>query len=242
MEFTGKWALVTGGAKRIGKQIALSLAERGCDLMIHYGKSQEAAKDVAQRIQQNGRKAFLFRAELRNEKEIKAMFDRIRSEAGRLDYLINNAGVFFHTPLPDLNAGTWDMHMDTNLKAPFLCSLEGARLMEASESAHIINIASVGGLIAWGEYLPYCVSKAGMLMMTKALAKLLAPKIRVNAIAPGPVLPPDNADSSGFARETQKTLLKQAGDPLDIANAVIFLLNSSYINGQTIVVDGGRSV
>jgi len=164
-------------------------------------------------------------------------------QLGRLDVLVNNAAVFFKTPWASLNEHDWDRALDANLKGPFLCALTASQLMKRRGGGKIINIADWAGERPYRDYLPYCVSKAGLIALTKALAKELAPSIQVIAIAPGPILPPPDMTPAARRRAIQHLPLKRWGSPQDIASAVTFALGATdFITGTTIYVDGGRLI
>ena len=171
------------------------------------------------------------------------MFRAIEKRFGRLDLLVNNAGVFFPKKWDEMEEKDWDRVLGANLKGPFFCAQAAARLMRRQKSGQIINISSLGGLQAWPGYAHYCSSKAALIMLTRCLAKALAPEIRVNSVAPGTILFPDEKRDAGMLRIIEKTPLRSAGRPEDIADAVLYLATSaSFITGQVIAVDGGKSI
>lgn len=228
--------LVTGAAKRIGRGIAIELSKRGFDVAIHYNESAREAADVAQLCGN----APMFQADLARVDEIRRMFGEVRERFGPIDALVNNAARFtrFH-PL-DITEADWDFIHSVNLKATFFCCQEGARMMNERGAGRIVNISSLGGIRPWADHVHYCASKAGVIMMTKALAKALAPRITVNSVAPG-VISFDDID-----RRTQKmideTPMKRSGTALEIAEAVHFFLTApDFITGQIMAVDGGLS-
>src|SRR3984957_10300727 len=237
----GKVALVTGAAKRIGRSVALRLASEGADVVVNYRNSKGEADEVVAQIVAMGRRAVAVQADVAKRAEVIAMFAAVEKEFGRLDILVNNAGMFFSAKFEELTEEQWDSILDTNLKSQFLCSQAAAPMLRRSGHGRIINFASLGGLLAWPAYTHYCVSKAGVIMLTRCLSRALAPEITVNAIAPGTISFPD--DSPELAEDfIRKAPLGRTGKPQDIDDAIIFLVQSAFVTGQVIVVDGGRSL
>ena len=237
----GKVALVTGAAKRIGRSVALRLAEEGADVVVNYRHSKDAAEQVVAQITAKGRRAAAIQGDVANRANVAALFAAIENDFQRLDILVNNAGMFFPSKFEDLTEDQWDTILDANLKSQFLCSQAAAPLLRRSGSGRIINFASLGGLLAWPAYTHYCVSKAGVIMLTRCLARALAPDITVNAIAPGTISFPGDAPelAEDFIRRAP---LARTGGPEDIEDAVVFLAQSPFVTGQVIVVDGGRTL
>lgn len=238
----GKVALVTGAAKRLGKTIALTLAERGYHLVVHAYQSKEAAQETAREIIARGREVLTVHGDITRGKDVEEMVKQALERFGHIDVLVNNAAVFFRTPFDTLDEKTWDMFMDTNLKGTFLCAHKVGLAMRERTGGKIINLADVAGLRPWVDYLPYSVSKAGVITLTQALAKALAPTVQVNAIVPGPVLFQDDTSEEEKLREINRTLLKRAGTPEDVARTVVFLVESDFITGAVLSVDGGRAL
>jgi NAD(P)-dependent dehydrogenase (short-subunit alcohol dehydrogenase family) len=238
---SGKVALVTGAGKRVGRSVALRLADEGADIVVNYRSSREQAEAVAEEIRRKGSKAVAVQADVAKRAEVASLFATIEREFGRLDILVNNAAVFFPAKFEELTEEQWDTILDANLKSQFLCSQAAAPLLRKSGSGRIINFASLGGLLAWPSYTHYCVSKAGVIMLTKCMARALAPEITVNAIAPGTISFPE--DAPGLTEDfIRRAPLKSTGHPKDIEDTVVFLAQSAFITGQVIVVDGGRSI
>jgi NAD(P)-dependent dehydrogenase (short-subunit alcohol dehydrogenase family) len=237
----GKVALVTGAAKRIGRSVALRLASEGADVAVNYRSSKGDAEEVVAEIAALGRRAAAFRADVAKREDVTAMFAAVEKEFGRLDILVNNAGMFFPAKFEELTEEQWDRILDTNLKSQFLCSQAATPMLRRGAHGRIINFASLGGLLAWPAYTHYCVSKAGVIMLTRCLARALAPEITVNAIAPGTISFPGDAPelAEDFIRRAP---LRRTGTPQDIDDAVVFLAQSAFVTGQVIVVDGGRSL
>ncbi len=237
----GKVALVTGAGKRIGRSVALRLAAEGADVVVNYRTSKEEADDVVKQIAAMGRRAVAIEADVAKKAEVTALFAAVEKQFGRLDILVNNVGMFFSAKFEDLTEEQWDRILNTNLKSQFLCSQAAAPMLRRSGQGRIINFASLGGLLAWPLYTHYCVSKAGVIMLTRCLARALAPEITVNAIAPGTI------SFAGDAPEIAEDFIRRAplqrtGTPKDIDDAVVFLAESAFITGQVIVVDGGRTL
>ena len=237
----GKVALVTGAAKRIGRSVALRLASEGADVIVNYRSSEAEAREVVAQIVAMGQRAAAFHGDVARRADVAVLFAAVEKEFGRLDILVNNAGIFFPARFEELTEEQWDGILDANLKSQFLCSQAAAPLLRRSGNGRIINFASLGGLLAWPAYTHYCVSKAGVIMLTRCLARALAPEITVNAVAPGTISFPGDAPelAEDFIRRTP---LGRTGAPEDIVDAVVFLARSPFITGQVIVVDGGRSL
>ncbi len=232
-----KVILVTGGSKRIGRSIALALAAQGALVAIHYNNSEIAARATAAECGN----APIFRANLESVAEIRQMFDEVAAHFGQLDGLVNNAARFTKFDPLEIEERDWDFIHNVNLKSVFFCSQAAARIMLAGEGGHIVNISSLGALRPWQEHAHYCASKAGVVMLTKCLAKAWAPKIAVNTIAPG-VIPFDKTDDR-IERLIAATPAKRPGTGDEIAEAVLFFLKSTrFVTGQLIAVDGGLSL
>ncbi|MCU1340090.1 MAG: short-chain dehydrogenase/reductase [Bryobacterales bacterium] len=232
----GRVVLVTGAAKRIGRGIALRLTREGARVAIHYSTSEAEARATAAEC--GG--APLFRANLENVAEIERLFSEVEQHFGRLDGLVNNAARFTRKDPLEITESDWDFVHSVNLKGTFFCCQRAAKGMLARDGGHIVNISSLGGLRAWPEHTHYCASKAGVIMMTRALAQAWAPKITVNSVAPG-VIPFGEPDDR-VKRLIAKTPAGRAGTADEIADAVVFFLTASdFITGQTLAVDGGLS-
>jgi 3-oxoacyl-[acyl-carrier protein] reductase/pteridine reductase len=230
----GKVILVTGAAKRIGRGIALRLAREGARVAIHYQHSEAEARQTAEEA--GG--AALFQANLESVAEIERMFGEIGSSLGRLDGLVNNAGRFTQFNPLEITEADWDFIHSVNLKATFFCCQQGAKLMQKTGGGRIVNISSLGGLHPWSQHAHYCASKAGVIMLTRALAKGLAPDITVNSVAPG-VIPFGDLNERS-ERLVCHTPAKRPGTAEEIADAVVYFLKSSnFITGQILAVDGG---
>jgi NAD(P)-dependent dehydrogenase (short-subunit alcohol dehydrogenase family) len=235
----GQVALVTGAAKRIGRSIALRLAADGADVVINYAASKREAEDVAREIQALGRRAIAVQADVSRRLEVEKLFAAVEREFGRLDILVNNAGTFFSAKFEELTDEQWDRIMDTNLKSQFLCAQMAAPVMKRQGRGRIINLSSLGGILAWPAYTHYCVSKAGTIMLTRCLARALAPEILVNSVAPGTIQFPGELPDEEYIRRVP---LHRTGTGDDIADAVAYLATAAFVTGQVLVVDGGRAL
>jgi pteridine reductase len=236
----GRVALVTGSAKRIGRSVAVRLATEGADVVIHYNQSKSEADAAVAEIEKLGRKSVALQADLCNVAEIKRLFQETGEQFGRLDVLVNSAANFLHSHLEDTTEKLWDAALDTNLKAPFFCAQAAAPLLKQSHGV-IINFADIGGILPWPGYIPHCASKAGVIMLTKCLAKALAPEVRVNAIAPGTITMSDDP-SEWEVDFIRRAPLHRTGTPDDVADAVCYLIHAKFMTGQVLILDGGRTL
>jgi NAD(P)-dependent dehydrogenase (short-subunit alcohol dehydrogenase family) len=238
MELTGKTALVTGAARRIGRAIALALAEAGADVAVHYHRSPAEAETLTDQIRRRARRAECFAADLADPPQIQRMFQAVGEVFGQLHVLVNNASVYRRTPLDALTAGPWDEVMAVNARAPALCIRHAVGLMR--DGGSIVNITDSGAQAGWAGYPAYCASKGALEALTRSAAAALAGRgIRVNAVAPGVA-----AWQEQTSEEAKQTVLKQIpmkreGGPEDVAAAVVFLVRNDYITAQTLRVDGG---
>jgi 3-oxoacyl-[acyl-carrier protein] reductase len=238
----GQVALVTGAAKRIGRSIALRLAADGAAAVVNYATSKTEAEAVVREIGAAGGRAVAVQADVTRRAEVRNLVSVAQREFGRIDVLVNNAGVFFPAKFGELTEEQWDRVMDVNLKSQYLCAQEVAPVMKSQGRGRIINLSSLGGLLAWPSYTHYCVSKAGSIMLTRCLARALAPEILVNSVAPGTIeFPGDNPSQQLHAQEyIERVPLHRTGKGNDIAGAVAYLATADFVTGQTLVVDGGR--
>lgn len=240
-KLAGRVALVTGAAKRIGRSIALELAQRSADVIVNYRDSRADAEQVVADIVKTGRRSIAVQADVSVRVEVQRMISQVESEFGRLDILVNNAGMLQHVPFNEITDAQWNGIIAANLTSQFLCAQIATPMLKSSGRGRIINLASLGGLLAWPGYTHYCVSKAGVISLTRCLARALAPDITVNAVAPGTITFEGDAAEleADFIRRAP---LKRTGKGNDIAEAVAFLAESDFITGQVLVVDGGRSI
>ena len=241
-------ALVTGAGHRLGRVIALTLAEEGCDVLVHYHRSAEPAEETARTIRQMGRRAETVSTDLTDPSLVDALFESFDKHFDRLDILVNSAASFERQPLAQITCEEWDKVQALNVRAPFLCTQHAALRMRATETdSHpdqgvIINLADLSGLSTWNGYSHHGVSRASVLHLTKVSARELAPDIRVNAVVPGAILPPaeESLESDTWKARGLRVPLARLGDPLHVSQTVVFLVRNDYVTGATILVDGGE--
>jgi pteridine reductase len=239
MQLRDKIAVVTGAGHRVGKFIALELAGAGAHVVVHYHRAEAEARATVEEIRQKTVRAIAVSGDLASPEGVERLFQAADSEFGGVDVLVNSAAIMERGDALTLARDDWRRTLDLNLTAPFFCAQRAARSMLARGGGAIVNIADLGGLEPWAKYPAHSVSKAGLIMLTKVLAKALAPRVRVNAVAPGPVLKPPDWDEARWRAVGEHTLLKRTGSGYDVARAVRFLLEQDYITGETLVVDGG---
>ena len=241
-----KVVLVTGGAKRVGAAIARRLHAAGANLMLHYHAGQVEAQILqAELNDMRAESAATVQADLNNIAELPEVIKCVVARFGRLDVLVNNASTFYPTPVGEIQQNDWDDLMGVNLRAPLFLAQAAVAYLRKSDVGCIVNIADIHADRPLKNYVVYSVAKAGLVGLTRSLARELGPEIRVNAVSPGPVLWPESAAFDELARQriVSQTLLKRAGDPEDIARAVHYLVvDAPYVTGQVLVVDGGRSI
>jgi NAD(P)-dependent dehydrogenase (short-subunit alcohol dehydrogenase family) len=237
MEPLGKVALVTGGARRVGRALALSLAEAGADIVVNYNASADAARETVRDIESRGRRAVAVQADVARTADVARLVDEAGSAFGRLDILVNSASLFHRTPFAGITADEWDRVLDVNLKGPFLLSQAAAPLLARDGGGVIVNILDLSALQPWPSFAHHAVSKAGLLQLTRVMARALAPDIRVNAVSPGTVLPPEGHEGEdGSARR----VVEREGRPQDVADALLYLVRSDFVTGENLLVEGGR--
>ena len=238
-----KVALITGGSRRIGAQIATSLHENGFRIALHYRNSRKQAQSLQEKLNAiRADSVILIQADLHVTKGLNTLVNSTIESFGQLDVVINNASSFYPTPMGKADEQDWDDLMGSNLKAPLFLAQAAAPALKKANGC-IINIVDIHSERPLKEHPIYCMAKAGLAMMTKSLAKELGPEIRVNGVSPGAILWPENEmDQLTQQRIISRSFLKRQGSPTDIAQAVIFLATQAYITGQIIAVDGGRSL
>jgi len=232
-------ALITGGAVRVGRAITLGLAQAGYDIALTWHTSGNEARSVAREVEKLGRRAVAIQGDVSKPEAVEEVASRVRSEFGRLDLLVNNASIFVNTPLLEIEPGEWDRVMEVNLKGPFLMVKATAELLTAT-GGRIVNLVDLSAFQPWVEHPHHAVSKAGLLQLTRVMARALAPRVRVNAIAPGAVLLPESYTEDQRRRSRESAALGRLGSPEDVVRTVLFLERSDFITGEVIVVDGGR--
>lgn len=240
MELKNRTVLVTGAGVRLGQAIAVSLGKQGMKVALHYHQSLEGAKETLELISGDSKNHGCFQADLRQVSEIEPLIQQIEAQLGEIDVLINNAADFFPTPIGEVSESEWDHLISLNLKAPFFLSQSVGTSMLKRGHGKIVNIVDVAAERPWPQFLPYCASKAGLVSLTKGLAKALAPAVQVNAVAPGTMLPPPESNSFSQDLAIERSLLKKMGRPEDIAKAVIYFLENDFVTGTVLPVDGGR--
>jgi pteridine reductase len=241
VEIDGKVALVTGAGTRVGRVIALALGKAGMRVGVHYYGSEKGARQTADEITAAGGDARTLPGDLTDPATAPRLVEHISKVFGSLDVLVNSAAVMLRTPIGEVLVEDWDAMFALNLRAPFFLSQSAARAMRERGGA-IVNIADLAAFETWRGYIPHAITKAGIVQMTRSLAHALGPRIRVNAIAPGPVLLPDGWTQEQADRLIATTPLGRLGSPEDVAQATLYLLSADYVTGETIIVDGGRHV
>lgn len=241
MDIHGKIALVTGGGIRVGRALALALADAGASVAVHYHGSDAGARDVVASVGKSGGTAQAFQADLTDAAAPDALIAAVMRRFGRLDILVNSAAIMVRTPFGEIDLAQWERIFALNLRAPFFLSQAAAPHLRKAHGA-IINISDLAAYETWPAYIPHGITKGGIVQMTRALARVLAPEIRVNAIAPGTVLLPEDMSQRDASHLAETTPLKRDGTPEDVASAMLYLLRAEYITGETIIVDGGRHV
>jgi pteridine reductase len=242
MSLAGRRALVTGAGRRLGRAIAVGLARAGCDLAVHYHTSRDDAEATGREIRATGRRAELLDADLRDATAARGLADRAAKALSGLDILVNSAAIMVRQSVEAVTPESWDETQNLNVRAGFFVA-QGAIAHLRPARGRIVNIADVAGFEPWPEYVAHCVSKAAVVMLTKGLARALAPDITVNAVAPGAVLVPESWDAKARQQLIESTPLERLGTPDDVVRAVCYLLDSGdYVTGTTLIVDGGRLI
>lgn len=240
MDLNGKVALVTGGARRLGRELSLGLAKAGADVVVNYLHSRAEAESTASEIMALGRRALAVRADVSQRAELAFLVRETANFFGRLDVLVNNASTFESTPILGIEEEEWDRVLAVNLKGPFLLAQLAEPLLRRDGGGVIVNIADLSGLQPWPSYAHHSVSKAGLIHLTKILARALGPDVRANCIAPGTVLPPEDYTEAQLRQSRERSVLRRIGSPDDVVRALLFLVESDFVTGEVVVVDGGR--
>ncbi|RMF04675.1 MAG: SDR family oxidoreductase [Chloroflexi bacterium] len=240
MNLTGKTALITGGAVRVGKAITLALAQAGANVVINYNSSAAAAQETAAEARALGVQALAVQANIANAAQVAAMVQAAADTFGGVDILVNNASLWRETPFPTADFSDWHAVTNILINGAFYCANAVAPGMLARGEGAIVNIVDLAAFEPWPNYIAHSVGKAALLALSRQLALELAPAVRVNAVAPGPVLPPPDFDSELIERTAHKTLLNRWGTPEDVAEAVLYFVRAKYVTGEVLAVDGGQ--
>ena len=241
MDLRSRVALVTGAGHRVGRAIALALASRGMRVAVHYNATAKGAAETVEQIRSTGGEAESFAADLTHADAAATLVSAVAEKFGALDVLVNSAAVMLRTPFGEVTPKQWDDIMALNLRAPFFLAQAAAPRLRAARGV-IVNIADLAAFETWPAYLPHGISKSGVVHLTRSLARVLAPEVRVAGIAPGTVLLPENWDAGAAEHLRETTPLGRSGSPADVTSTVLFILDSDYLTGETIIVDGGRHV
>jgi NAD(P)-dependent dehydrogenase (short-subunit alcohol dehydrogenase family) len=237
MQTPGRIALVTGGAHRVGRAFSLALADAGCDVVVNYNNSGADAAATAAAIEERGRSALAVQADVSRADDIDRLMRAAGDAFGRLDIVVNSASLFERLPFAEIGEEDWDRVLSVNLKAPFFVAQGAAPLLRRSGGGVIVNIADLSALQPWPSFAHHAVSKAGLLHLTRVLARALAPDIRVNSITPGTVLPPETTEGEDGS---ERRLVARGGAPDDVTRALLYLIESDFVTGENLIVDGGR--
>lgn len=241
MELRNRVALVTGAGHRVGRALALALASRGARVAVHYHAAEALARDTAEMVGALGTPARAFSADLTLPDAPETLVRDVVTAFGALDIVINSAAMMRRTPIGEVTVDDWDAMFALNLRAPFFVAQAAAPHLARARGA-IVNIADLAAFETWPAYVPHGITKAGVVQMTRGLARALAPYVRVNAVAPGVVLLPENWSADDAGRLASTTPLQRNGDPDDVAGAMLYLLEAEFVTGETLIVDGGRHV
>lgn len=243
MELGGRTALVTGAGHRVGRALAVALGGRGMRVAVHYNATADGATETVRMIEAAGGEAKTVSADLTRPDAPAELIATVVETFGGLDVLVNSAAVMIRTPFGEITPRQWDDVLTLNLRAPFFLAQAAApHLRAARGGGAIVNIADLAAFETWPAYLPHGISKSGVVNMTRSLARVLAPHVRVAGIAPGTVLLPEGWDHAAAERLRQTTPLERTGSPDDVAATMLFILDSDYLTGETIIVDGGRHI
>ena len=241
MELRGRTAIVTGAGHRVGRALAVALGQRGMRVVVHYNSTADGAKETLRAIESAGGEGVTVGADLTNVDEIPKVIDAALSHSGTIDVLVNSAAIMVRMPFGEVDVHRWDQTINLNLRAPFFLTQAAAPHLRKARGV-VVNIADLAAFETWPAYIPHGISKSGVVYLTRALAAVLAPDVRVAAIAPGTVLLPEGWSAEDAARLRRTTPLAREGSPEDVARTMLFILDSDYLTGETIIVDGGRHV
>jgi NAD(P)-dependent dehydrogenase (short-subunit alcohol dehydrogenase family) len=241
MDITGRVALVTGAGHRVGRAIALALGARGMRVAVHYNAAADGARETIRLLGESGAVGQAFAADLTRAEAASELIASVTAAFGALDVLVNSAAIMVRTPFGEVTPEQWHAVMSLNLRAPFFLAQAAMPHLKRARGV-IVNIADLAAFETWPAYLPHGISKAGVVHLTRALARVLAPEVRVAGIAPGTVLLPEGWSEEGAEHLRETTPLERNGSPKDVTDTVLFILDSDYLTGETIIVDGGRHV
>jgi NAD(P)-dependent dehydrogenase (short-subunit alcohol dehydrogenase family) len=239
MEIEGRVAVVTGGARRVGRVLSLGLAEAGADVIVNHHDSPDDARDTVAAIESLGRRAIAVQADVSRKSDVERIVAAGRDYFGRLDIVVNSASLFESAPLLEIDEEAWDRVMAVNLTGPFLLSRAAVPLL-AEHGGVIVNIADLSAFQTWPSYAHHSVSKAGLVHLTRVLARTLAPRVRASCIVPGTVLPPEGWTGVDNAGGRERRLVEREGRPADVLDALLYLARSDFVTGEVLFVDGGR--
>lgn len=244
MELEGKVALVTGAGRRLGREIALALGQAGADVVAHFGSARDGAETTADSVRRMGRRAWALGADLADATALDDLFATVAEETGQLDVLVNSAAVFERRPFAEVGLADWERTLAVNLRAPFFCMQQAARLMCDGDATGgvIINLADLSGVSPWLGYAVHGASKAGLIFLTEAAARELGPEVRVNAVVPGAILPPPGVGGvdDAWGRRGDALPLGRTGETEHVTGAVLFLIDNDFVTGAVLPVDGGE--
>ena len=240
MDLRGATALITGGAHRLGRAIGLHLAEAGANVAFTYLSSAQAARDTQRELEQRGARVLALRADAADDRQMAGVVERVRRHYGGIDLWVANAGAFRRTPLERATPADWDDMQRLNFETFLVPSRRIGALMRRQRHGSIVALADVAAHNPWADYIPYCVAKRAVVGLAMQLARTLAPAVRVNVIAPGPVLMPADFPAAARRSEIRRTLLRGEGSADDVAGAVQYLAEADYVTGVVLPVDGGR--
>lgn len=240
MKIQSKVALVTGGAVRVGREITLALARAGADVVVNYHTSGEEALETCAEAEGFGVRALAVQADISDQQQVQQMVDKAVAELGGVDILVNSASLWRQTPFPMTDLTDWHRVTNILINGSFYCANQVAPLMLSAGEGAIVNIVDLSVFEPWLNYTAHCVGKSAVLALNRQLALELAPTVRVNAVAPGAVLPPPDFDQERIAQTAHRTLLNRWGSPADVAGAVLFFVQADYITGEVLRVDGGE--
>lgn len=240
MKLANKVALVTGAGHRVGRALAVALGAEKMSVAVHFNSSADEADETVRLIEHAGGKGKTFQFDLSKRDTPEKLVAAVAKEFGQLYVLINSAAIMKRHAFGNISVDDWDETINLNLRSPFFVAQASAGAM--TDGGAIVNISDLAAFETWPSYIPHSISKAGVVKMTEGLAKVLAPSIRVNAIAPGAVLLPDDWGATTGERIVDTTPLRRLGDPQDVVDAMLYLLKANYVTGETIIVDGGRHI